>query len=112
MIGDAAAQVKASTLGGILPGLRAGYAIKESIETKQSYKKLCQELNKDLWINLKIYNILNKFSENEFNTLLKDLTKPKTKELIETVDRDYVSKMVFNLLFSNPKLLKYGLKLL
>ena len=112
LIGDAATQVKASTLGGIIPGMRAGIKLQEAIETKQNYPKLCKDLNRDLWVNLKIYQIMNKFKENEFNALLHDLTKPKTKEIIETLDRDYISKTGIKLFLSDPRLIKYFFKMI
>lgn len=107
LVGDAATQVKASTLGGIIPGMRAGLKITEAIEKKQSYPELSKDLNRDLWIHLKIYETMKKFKENDFDNLLYCTAKPKVKELIETFNRDYPSKFAIQLLLHQPSFLKF-----
>ncbi len=106
LVGDSATQVKASTLGGIIPGLRAAHKIKQSIENNKPYTNK----DKELYTHLKISQIMGKFKENNYNTLLKDLSK--SKHLIESIDRDNISKIVPKLLLTNPKLIKYSLKLI
>lgn len=111
LLGDAAAQVKATTFGGIVQGLTAAEALSESILKKKNYKKLCKNLNKELKYGLLIRKILNKFSEQEYNDLIRLVSTEKCRKIIQNIDRDYPSKLIFKLIISQPKLLKFTKKL-
>lgn len=110
LIGDAAGQVKATTYGGIIFGIMAGDILAKDINNyENNFKK---ELNKDLWLSLKIRNTLNKFSEEDYNELVTTFNEPKLKKILEENDRDFPSKFMMKLLLAKPSLLKYGFKIL
>jgi digeranylgeranylglycerophospholipid reductase len=112
LIGDAASQVKATTGGGIIQGLKAAQTLKDSIINKKNYQKEWKkEIGKDLWVHLKIRNIMNKFKEKDWDLLIKLFKKDKIKSIIENFDRDYPTKFLFKLILNEPKLL-YFLKFL
>ena len=112
LLGDAAAQVKATTFGGIVQGLTAAEALSKSIIKKKKYPNLLNNLNKELKYSLLIRKILDRFTEKDYNDLINILDNKETKKLIEKLDRDYPSKLIFKLLFSQPKLLKFAKKLI
>ena len=60
LIGDAATQVKATTYGGIIYGLISAMYIGERWDDYE--KRFRSKLGKDLWVSLKMRNVLNKFS--------------------------------------------------
>lgn len=112
LIGDAATMVKATTYGGILPGLIAALEMEKAITKGLSYETLWRErMGKDLLYHLRIRKILDKFSDRDYDELLKMVKKEKVKETIETYDREYPSKMLFKLVFNEPKLLRFLWKL-
>lgn len=112
LIGDAATQVKATTGGGIIYGLMAAEEIVKSIELKKNYSQLCKNrFGFDLWLSLKIRQVLDKFSPKEYDNLINTFSKPKTKRIIQDFDRDFPSKFILHLAFTEPRLLKYLFKL-
>jgi len=108
LLGDAATQVKATTFGGIVPGLMAAETLAKDIAR---YEKNCRKtLWKDLWLGLKMRQALDKFSLDDYNELVSMFSSGKAKDIIEQHDRDFPSKFVLKLLLAKPKLLKYGIK--
>jgi len=113
LLGDAASQVKATTYGGIIPGLIAAQKLKDSIAKNKNYDKLWKEtIGKELNYSLRIRNILNKFTHKEYNELFEILSKKRAKNIIENLDRDHPSKLILKLAIIQPRLLKFSLKLL
>ena len=109
LIGDAATQVKATTYGGIIYGLISAMYIGERWDDYE--KRFRAKLGKDLWVSLKMRNVLNKFSEKECNDLLRIFEKEENKSFLEEKDRNFPSKFVLQLLMKETKLWKYGFKL-
>ncbi|MBU1004676.1 MAG: NAD(P)/FAD-dependent oxidoreductase [Nanoarchaeota archaeon] len=112
LIGDAATQVKATTGGGIIQGLKAATSLKNSIINNKDYQTLCKkELGKDLYLHLKMKKIMDKFKEKDWNLLLHLFSNKETKNTIEQFDRDYPSRFLIKLALKEPRLL-YFLKFL
>ncbi len=111
LVGDAARQVKATTGGGILMGIIAGSALNESIRTGKSYDKLWQaKIGKDLWMTKLIREKLEKFSDFDYDELIKILTGKSRDVLKNFGDMDFPSRFVFKMLLAEPRLLKYAFK--
>ena len=112
LAGDAATMVKAPTLGGINQSLIAANAVAEAVNTGKDYKKLWKaKLGRDLWLSLMIRKIMNKFSNQEYNDLIKTFRKDKNREILERFDRDEPRKFAFRLLMREPGLLMLSKKL-
>lgn len=112
LVGDAASQVKATTGGGIIQGLKAAQALSYSIANKKDYEKEWKkEIGKDLSLHLRMRSIMDKFKEKDWDLLIKLFKKENTKEIIESFDRDYPSRFILKLVINEPKLL-YFLKCL
>ena len=105
LAGDAATMIKAPTLGGINQALMAAAAVSESIETGRGYEKLWKaKLGKDLWLSLMMRKIMNKFSDGEYNELVRIFCKDKNRRVLEGFDRDEPRKFAFRLLMQEPRL--------
>ena len=112
LLGDAATQVKATTGGGIIQGLKAAQALADSIINNKNYEKEWKkEINKDLLLHLRMRKIMDKFKEKDWDFLISLFKKEKTKKIIESFDRDYPSKFMVKLALSEPRL-AYFLKFL
>lgn len=108
LLGDAATQVKASTHGGIIPGMIAATELNKSIRTGKDYEKLWKKrLGKDLKIHLMIKKMMDKFSPKDYDYLIKLVDNIKVKELIEIYDREFPSKFAFKMLLKEPRFLKF-----
>ncbi|MGM5488779.1 MAG: hypothetical protein ACQESG_07560, partial [Nanobdellota archaeon] len=77
IVGDAAAQVKATTGGGLIPGLQAAECLAEALIYGKDYERLWRErLGRNLWAHLMIRRMLDRFSERDFDRLIR-LTRQK-----------------------------------
>jgi geranylgeranyl reductase family protein len=109
LIGDAALMVKATTGGGIIEGLIAAKALSDSIINRKSYEKEWKKLiGKELDIHLRLMNIINSFSEKDWNLLIKLTSQKKVKNILKTYDREYPSKLIMQLLKTEPRFLVYA----
>lgn len=112
LIGDAATQCKATTFGGIIQGLTAAENLSKAIKTDNNYTILCNKLNKELKYSLLIRKMMDKFNLKDYNDLMHLVQDKKTKNIIQSIDRDYPSKMIFKLIMSQPRLLKFAKNLI
>ncbi len=103
LVGDAATQVKATTFGGVIPGLIAAKELSKSFRNyERNWRK---KIGRELWLSLIIRKKLDKFDDNKYNKLVEMFSNEKIKEIIESKDRDFPSKMIFRLLLREPRLL-------
>jgi len=113
LAGDAATMVKATTWGGINQSLIAATAIAESITKGKDYRKLWKKkLGRDLWLSLMMRKVMNKFSDNDYNKLVKIFGSGRNKKILEDFDRDEPRKFALKLLMREPRLLLLSRKLL
>ncbi|MBT4825000.1 NAD(P)/FAD-dependent oxidoreductase [Candidatus Woesearchaeota archaeon] len=112
IVGDAATQVKATTGGGLVPGLNCAKKLANSIINKTDYEKEINQENKELKMHLMLRKTLNKFSDKNFDELIKLLDQKRIKKILENNNRDSGIKLITKLAFSEPRLCRYGLKLL
>ena len=108
LVGDAATHVKATTAGGIIPGLKAAQCLADAIKNNDSYKKRWKKaIGKDLWLHLKIRNALDKFTNDDWNKLIELLSQDKVKAVFEKHDREKPWKLMKALIIE-PRLLKFA----
>ena len=108
LVGDAATQVKATTYGGIIPGMHAADVLKDVILNGGSYTKgVNRTIGKSLKTHLSVRNLMNKFSEKDYNDLIKLCNKDSVKGLIYEHDREYPKKLLMSLLVKEPRFLKF-----
>lgn len=110
LIGDAATQVKATSFGGIVHGLKAAQLLAQDYN---NYPKLCKKyLNRDLYLSLLIRKTLDKFSPEDYNELIELFSTSKVKKIFETKSRDYPTKFILDLILAQPRVLKFLPKLI
>lgn len=109
LLGDAATQIKATTFGGIVQGLLAAEELSKAILHKKNYEKLWKKrIGKDLKIGLMMRKKLDKFTDEDYNKLVGLFTQEKIKKILETKDRDYPSRFMLEILFKEPRLLRFA----
>lgn len=106
LIGDAALQVKATTGGGIVPGFIAAQTLVRSIKKNESYSKMCNDkLKLKLYTHLKIRNLLNTFSNKDYNYLVNMMNQDKVKKVLNSTSRDSIVKLSSKMLLKEPRFL-------
>lgn len=103
LVGDAAGHIKETTYGGIVPGLLGARALANSIISRRNYDCELKSLNRELWIHHQIRKFLNKFSEKDYDFLLKLAGQKKIKEILEQVDRDNMKKSIAKIFLREPR---------
>lgn len=114
LVGDAATQVKATTGGGIIPGMAAARILSGVLLSKKGdYTKLIKKtVGKELKYDLLMRRMLNNFNNDDYNDLVRMFSKPQLKEILTIYNRDNTSRFIFKLFWREPRLLKYIFKLI
>lgn len=108
LAGDAALQVKATTGGGIIPGLIAAKCLSRSIAKGEDYKKLVDAtVGRELRIHLLMRKILDRFSEEDYNRLIQYCSTPRAKQVLSSIDRDRPAALITSLLLKEPRFLYF-----
>lgn len=109
LTGDAASQVKATTGGGIIPSLKAAQTLCDCIINSKDYNtEFKKQSGKELLLHLRIRNILNKFSDKDYDKLLHLMGKEKVRKILKKYDRDTPIPLVANLLLKEPRFLLFS----
>lgn len=104
-VGDAAAQVKATTGGGLVQGLIAAKQLAKAISKNESYEKRWKEkLSKELYFHMKARKMLDIFSEKDYDNLISILSHKSSKKVFKRYSRDQGLKLAINLGIRRPQL--------
>ncbi len=114
LVGDAACHVKATTGGGIVPGLKAAKILAECVFGREDYESALAKsgIKRELWTHLQIRKALDRFSNKDYDRLVKMAGQNKVKNILKNVNRDLSSKLVVKLIFAEPRFLGYLRKVL
>jgi flavin-dependent dehydrogenase len=110
LVGDAASQVKVTTVGGLVTGLRGAKAAADAILRRGNYLKELRPLRRELSLHLLIRNVLNRFHSADYDRLL-DLMNERTIRLLGIYNRDQAVSMLCRVLLAQPRLLKFAASL-
>lgn len=108
IVGDAATQVKPTTGGGLVPGMLAAEALARSIRKNTRYKKELSDVNKELRMSLLLRNVLDRFSNKDYDRLVELAGTEKLSKILNKEDRDSPSRIVFKSIIREPKLLLFA----
>jgi digeranylgeranylglycerophospholipid reductase len=108
LVGDAASQVKVSTVGGIVTGFRGAQAVAESILRQGSGRELLH-LRRELSTHWLLRRTMHHFRQEHYS-LLVDLLNAATRETLSEVTRDESSRLLWNVLRRQPQLVLLGLR--
>jgi len=108
LVGDAAMQVKATTAGGIIPGLKAAACLADALEHGDSYEKRWKaKIGKDLWLHLKVRRMLDKFTNDDWNRFIELVGQERVRKVFEQHDREKPWKLM-KAVVKEPRLLWFG----
>jgi len=111
LVGDAAGQVKMTTVGGVVAGLRGARAAVEAILGRESYRRKLRQLKRELDLHLLIRSVLDRFADADYDELLR-LLNHRTRDILETYNRDEMARAFWRLLLAQPRLLSVAAKAL
>jgi flavin-dependent dehydrogenase len=104
-VGDAAAQVKVTTVGGLVTGLRGAKAAVGQI-LGNGCAKDSHELRRELDVHHKMRGVLNKFHSADYDRLV-GMLNGRLRGLLAEYNRDQLVRFAFKLVFAQPRLLRF-----
>lgn len=108
LLGDASGFVKATTLGGIIPGMKQAEILAKSINDGKDYEKETKSLKKRLKMHLRLRNIFNKFSDSDWDKLVRLLGQEKIQQVLQEHTRENPLPMVWKAVVREPRLLWFS----
>src|ERR1700730_15642707 len=108
LVGDAAAQVKVSTVGGIVTGFRGAQGVAQSILRKGNGDELLA-LRRELSTHWLLRRTMHHFQQEHYSRLV-DLLNAATRETLSEVTRDESTRLLWNVLGPQPQLVLLGLR--
>ncbi len=111
LVGDAAGQVKVSTVGGIVTGFRGAKAVSQAIGEEKPYAETLKSLKRELDIHWWIRNLLDRLDNQGYDHLFGNIS-PQVARFLGKHDRDNVQGRFWKLPFIQPRFIPFGLNLL
>jgi len=108
LVGDAAAQVKVSTIGGIVTGFRGALGVAEAILNGGSSRELLA-LRRELDFHLLLRRSLHRFQQADYSHLV-DLLNDTAKRPLTECSRDEAWKILWRVCLRQPRLILLGLR--
>ncbi len=108
LVGDAAGQVKVSTVGGTVTGLRGAQAVALAIlgrGARPHVRALRRELDLHLWVR----RLMHHFTVDDYRRLL-DLLEGPAARVLAAHDRDDARRVFARLALSRPRILVFGVR--
>jgi flavin-dependent dehydrogenase len=108
LVGDAAAQVKVTTVGGIVTGFRGALGVAESIVNHGESLEL-RRLRRELDMHLLLRRSLHHFHQSDYSRLV-DLLNDSARRSLSDYSRDEALKVLWHICLSQPRLILMGLR--
>jgi len=108
LVGDAAGQVKVTTVGGIVTGFRGALGVAQAILNGGRSRELGR-LRRELNLHLLIRKAIHQFEQQDYSRLV-DLLNDAARESLGVHSRDEAGRVLWNICKSQPRLLLMGLR--
>ncbi len=108
LVGDAASQVKVTTVGGIVTGFRGALGVAQAIANGGGSREL-RKLRRELNLHLLLRRSLHDFQQSDYSQLVDLLNDPAKQSLAEH-SRDEAWKILWRLCLRQPRLALLGLR--
>jgi flavin-dependent dehydrogenase len=108
LVGDAAGQVKVTTVGGIVTGFRGALGVAKSILNKKQSPEL-KSLRRELNTHLLLRKSLHHFQQADYSRLV-DLLNDSARRSLGQYSRDDAMSVLWHICKSQPRLVLMGLR--
>ena len=108
LVGDAAAQVKVTTVGGIVTGFRGAQAVADALLGSRQSSEL-RALRRELDTHWLIRKTLHHFQQRDYSYLV-DLLNSATRDSLGEIHRDHSTRLLWTVLRRQPRLVLLGLR--
>jgi digeranylgeranylglycerophospholipid reductase len=108
VIGDASGFVKATTLGGIIPGMQQAKILVNCINKKKEYEKEIKSLKRKLRLHLLVRKIIDQFSDKDWDKLVKIIGKQEIHKILSEHTRENLFPILLKCLIKEPRLIYFS----
>ncbi len=108
LVGDAASQVKVTTVGGIVTGFRGALGVTQAILNGGHSREL-RALRRELDLHLLMRKVLHHFKQADYSRLV-DLLNVSARRSLGVYTRDEAARVLWHLCASQPRLFLLGLR--
>jgi flavin-dependent dehydrogenase len=108
LVGDAAAQVKVTTVGGVVTGFRGAQGVADALLGTGGNGEL-RALRRELATHWLIRKTLHQFEQKHYSYLV-DLLNSATRESLGEIHRDHSTRLLWNVIRRQPRLILLGLR--
>ena len=108
LVGDAAGQVKVTTVGGIVTGFRGAIGVSEAIMNGGESREL-RSLRRELNLHLLIRKTIHQFKQADYSRMV-DLMNVSTRRSLSQYTRDEAASILWHIALRQPRLLLLGLR--
>src|SRR2546423_10542918 len=108
LVGDAAAQVKVSTVGGIVTGFRGALGVSQALLRNGKSRELAA-LRRELGTHWLIRRALHNFEQKDYSQVV-DLLDASTRQSLGDINRDESTRLLWNVVRRQPRLVLLGLR--
>ncbi len=105
LLGDAAGFVKATSFGGIIPGMKQAQILTNCINFRKDYVVETKKLRKRLWLHLKVRKVMDKLTVDEWDKLIMVAKSGSVRSVLESHTRENLLPIVLKTLLKEPKLM-------
>jgi len=111
LVGDAAGQVKVTTVGGVVTGMRGGLAAARSLLHHTPYAAELRSLRRELNFHALVRRVLDGFAGEDYDQLLRLLNR-RAVGALSRYSRDELARALWRLLPAQPRWLLLGARAL
>lgn len=109
VIGDASSYVKATTGGGLIPGMKQAEILADCINRGKKFDREVRTsgLRRKMWLHLLVGRMMSKFSDDDWNRMFKYFNQQKVRKVLEKYTRDNPIPMLFHIMLREPRFLYF-----
>lgn len=108
LLGDASGFVKATTLGGLIPGLKQAEILANCLTNGKNYEKEVKSLRKRMNLHLRLRRIFDKFEDRDWDKFIFLLGQPKLQRLLEQHTRENPLPLIIKALWREPRMVGFA----
>ncbi|HET6616545.1 MAG TPA: FAD-dependent monooxygenase [Gemmatimonadota bacterium] len=108
LVGDAAAHVKVTTVGGVVSGIWGAQAAAKALASGNSYRRELRPLHRELYLHDVVRWFMDRFHGRHYDLLLRLLNR-ELDLLLSTNDRDSMASKTWSLVRAQPRLFLLGM---
>ena len=108
LVGDAAAHVKVTTVGGVVSGIWGARAAARALASGSPYRRELRALHRELYLHNAVRWVMDRFHGRHYDLMLRLLNR-ELDVILSTNDRDSMASKGWSLLRAQPRLFLLGL---